>query len=234
MSSPATTEPSRDAVPVSQAVGVVVAAVVAALAVIGLAISLTTDRLPTGPAFDPPTPQAPGLDYSAETRRARLGPVSVTMPNDPYRCPRSPQPVGSLLTDGIVCNASVHPDYRGTDDWSATAGFGLPAAALTKSTGADTAQAVFDSMRTAFFVDLETTVKNRTADTATLGGRQVAVLSGEVHYRVAGLPSRYDRIVVIALPLDDESYAIYFSSRPNDTPKSTLNVLDDSIGAIGY
>lgn len=234
MSSPATTEPRREAVPVPKAVGVVVAAAVAALAMISLAITLTTDRLPTGPALEPPAPPASALAYSASTRKATVGSVSVTMPNEPYSCPRSPRPVGSLLTDAIVCDASVHQNYRGTDNWSATAGFGLPSMGLTRATGADTAQAVFDGIRTSFFVGQKTTVRKRAVDTVALGGHQVAVVSGEVHYRVPGLPSRYDRVLVIALPLEDGSYAVYFSSRPNDTPKSTLGVLDASIGTIGY
>lgn len=234
MSSPATTEPSREAVPVPKAVGVIVAAVVAALVMISLVITLTTDRLPTGPALDPPTPSAPTLGYSATTRKATVGPVSVTMPNEPYLCPRSPRSVGSLLTNALVCDASVHPNYRGTSNWSATAGFGLPSATTTRSTSTDTAQAVFDGIRTSFFAGQKTTVTKRAVDTVTLDGHQVAVVSGEVHYRVTGLPSSYDRVLVIALPLDDGSYAVYFSSRPNDTPKSTLKVLDASIGTIGY
>lgn len=234
MSSPATTEPRQDGVAVPKAVGVVVAAVVAALALISLAITLTTDRLPTGPALDPPAPPAPALRYSASTRKATAGPVSVTMPKAPYVCPRSAQPLGSLLTDAIVCDAPVHPGYRGTDTWSATAGFGLLSPTRVQGTGAATAQAAFEEIRATFFADQKTTVTDRATDTVSLGGHQVSIVSGQVHYQVVGLPSRYDRLVVIALPTDDEAYSLYFSSRPNDTPKATLEVLDTSIGTLGY
>lgn len=234
MSTPVTTEPRPEGVAVPKAIGVVVAAIVAALALVSLAITLTADRLPTGPALDPPPPPAPTLGYSASTRKATVGPVSVTMPNEPYWCPRSPRPLGSLLTDAVVCDAAVHSNFRGTDNWSATAGFGLLSAELAKPTAAATAQAAFEDIRVRFFADQKTTLTDQAADTVRLGGHEVAVVSGEVHYRVAGLPSRYDRVLVIALPLDDGAYSLYFSSRPNDTPKSTLEVLDASIGTLGY
>lgn len=234
MSSPATTEPRQDGLAVPKAVGVVVAAVVAALALVSFAVTLTADRLPTGPALDPPPPPTPALGYSASSRKATAGPVSVTMPKDPYACPRSAQPLGSLLTDAVVCDAPVHPGYRGTDTWSATAGFGLLSATRVQPTSTATAQAAFEEIRGTSFADQKTTVTDQVADTVALGGHQVAVVSGEVHYQVAGLPSRYDRLIVIALPTDDEAYAIYFSSRPNDTPKSTLEVLDASISTLGY
>ena len=234
MSTPVTTEPRPDGVAVPKAIGVVVAAVVAVLAAVSLAITLTADRLPTGPALDPPGPPAPSLLYDASIRKAEVGPVSVRMPQEPYACPRSAQPLGSLLTDAIACDAAIHPNFRGSDTWSATAGFGLVSAALAKPTATATAQAAFDDLRATLFSDMVTTVTNQATDTVTLGGHQVAVLSGEVHYQVAGLPSRYDRLLVIALPLDDGTYTLYFSSRPNDTPKSTLEVLDHSIGTLGY
>ena len=70
MSTPVTTEPRPEGVAVPKAIGVVVAAIVAALALVSLAITLTADRLPTGPALDPPPPPAPTLGYSASTRKA--------------------------------------------------------------------------------------------------------------------------------------------------------------------
>jgi hypothetical protein len=34
--------------------------------------------------------------------------------------------------------------------------------------------------------------------------------------------------------VDDRSYAVYFSSRPDDTPKATLDVLNASIDGLVY
>lgn len=234
MSLPVTTEPRRDGVAVPKAIGVVVAAIVAVLAAVSLSVTLTADRLPSGPAMDPPPPPAPALRYSASIRKATAGPVSVTMPKEPYVCPRSAQPLGSLLTDAIVCDAPVHPGYRGTDTWSATAGFGLLSATHVRPTGIATAEAAFADIRATFFADQQTTVTDQATDRVTLGGHQVTAVSGEVHYRMAGLPSRYDRLLVIALPLGDGMYSLYFSRRPNDTPKPTLEVLEASISRLGY
>ena len=48
------------------------------------------------------------------------------------------------------------------------------------------------------------------------------------------MPSTYDRLLVVVLPLDDGGFAAYFSSRPNDTPKTTIATLNQSINSLYY
>ena len=217
------------------AVGVVVAAIVAVFAVVGLVVSLTDDRLPTGPAMAPPPPAEPEVSYDSLLRSARFGNVAVAMPGKPYECPGAPGEAPPIFTSGLVCNATVHPEYNGTDDWSATAGFGSVAEALTEAGrrghrrgGLPTAP------QTAAFSNQRTTVRKQKTEEVDLNGHPVSVVSGEVHYSVAGVPSSYDRMIVIALPVEDGGYAVYFSSRPNDTPQATLDVLNRSISTLRY
>jgi hypothetical protein len=233
MSAPATQSPS-DGVAVPAAVGVVVAAVVAVLVVVGLVVSLTEDRLPTGPALAPPAAPVAEVTFRPDTLQADYAGVAARMPVNPYVCPSSPDTVSPLLTSGVVCSATVHADYEGTSDWSATAGFGSVADDLAGASAAATAKSFFETFRGAGFGNRKTTLTDLQTDQAEVDGRQVALISGNVGYQVAGVPSTYDRVLVIALPLDDGGYAIYFSSRPNDTPKATLDVLNRSVNSLFY
>jgi hypothetical protein len=228
---PAAAQPSKG-VAVPAAIGVVVTAVVAVFAVVALVVSLTTDRLPSGPALAPPAPAEPEVSYDSLVRRARFANVSVGMPATPYDCPSSPGSVPPILASGLICSATVHADFNGKDDWSATAGFGSVPEHLTRSTATETAQAVFDRLQTAAFPNDQTSVTDRKTDEAVLNGQPVPVVSGNVRYSVAGVPSRYDRMLVAVLPVEGGGFAVYFSSRPNDTPRSTLDSLDNSIGSL--
>lgn len=233
MSAPATQPPSHG-VAVPAAIGVVVAAVVAVMVVVGLVVSLTEDRLPTGPALPPPPAPVAEVTFRSSTLQADYAGISARLPTLPYVCPSSPETVSPLLTSGVVCSAPVHPDYEGTADWTATAGFGAVADDLAGATAAGTAKSFFDTFRGAGFGSRKTTLTDQRTEQTDVDGRQVALISGNVGYQVAGVPSTYDRVLVVALPLDDGGYAIYFSSRPNDTPKPTLDVLNQSINSLYY
>ena len=231
---PGVAEPPNRGVAVPAAVGLVVAAVVAVLVVVGLVVSLTEDRLPTGPALAPPDAPLAAVSFDSSNRQARYVDVLVRMPADPYTCPSQPDAVPPLLTSGILCNAPVHRDYEGTSDWSATAGFGAVADDRAGATAAATAKSVFAAFRTVGFGSRKTTLTQPDTDQVDLDGHQVALISGNIGYSVPGVPSTFDRVLVIALPLDDGGYAVYFSSRPNDTPKTTLDVLNASINTLSY
>ena len=223
-----------DGVAVPAAIGVVVAAVVAVLVVVSFVVSLTEDRLPSGPALPPPAAPVAELSFDPPTRIARYAGVTTRMPGTPYECPGTPGSTPPLLSSGIICSAPVHPDYEGTSDWSATAGFGSVSEGLAGPTAEATAKAFFDAFRRVGFDNRKTTLTKTETDQADLDGRKVAVISGNVGYTVAGVPSAYDRLLVIVLPLDDGDYTVFFSSRPDDTSQATLNALNPAIDALSY
>jgi hypothetical protein len=231
---PGVTEQPNPGVAVPAAVGMVVAAVVAVFVVVALVVSLTENRLPTGPALPPPEAPVAAVSFDSSNRQARYVDVLVRMPADPYTCPGTPDAVPPLLASGILCSTPVHRDYDGTSDWLATAGFGPVADDLAGATAAATAKAFFDTYRTVGFGSQKTTLTDQDTDQVDLDGHQVALISGNVGYSVPGVPSTFDRVLVIALPLDDGSYAVYFSSRPNDTSTTTLEVLNESINTLSY
>lgn len=226
-----TSAPARG-VAVPAAVSVVVAAVVAVFAVVGLVVSFTTDRLPTGPALPPPEASGPVLTFDPRTRDAGFDNVSVTMPASSYECPSKPESALPLLTSGLLCHAPVHPDYRGTSDWAATAGFGTVPDTLVRPTAEGTAKAFFEEFRSQGFSKLETTLSDYQTQRATVDGHEVVGVIGQVHYTIAGLPSSYDRVVVFAVPAEGGGFVVYFSSRPDDTPASVLEPLNASINSL--
>lgn len=233
VSAPAT-QPPRHGVAVPAAVGVVVAAVVAVLLVVGVVVSLTEDRLPTGPALPPPPAPVAEVTFRASTLQAEYAGLRARMPAHPYVCPRTPDTVSPLMTSGVVCTAPIHPDYEGTADWTATAGFGAVADDLVGANAAATAKSFFDTFREAGFGNRKTTLADVQTSQADVSGRQVALISGNIGYQVPGVPSTYDRLLVVVLPLDDGGFAAYFSSRPNDTPKTTIATLNQSINSLYY
>ncbi len=54
---------------------------------------------------------------------------------------------------------------------------------------------------------------------------QGILISADLHYSVKNVPSRYDVIVVVVVRLESGAYAAWYVMRPDDTPKSTRQVL---------
>ena len=231
---PTSAEPAGQGIAVPAAVGLIVAAVVAALALVGLVVSLDSDKLPTGPAMAPPPAPVPEVSYDSLLRTARYDNIRVSMPGNPYECPDSPGQVPPVLASGILCNATVHPEYDGSSDWAASAAFGSVPDDLTRPTAEGTAKAVFQQWRSAAFGKQDTTLSDYGTEKVDLGGQPVTLVHGNVHYTVKGVPSSYDRVVVVALPARSGGYAAYISSRPDDTPKATLDKLDRSLNTLRY
>ena len=219
---PGATEQPKPGVAVPAAVGVVVAAVVAVLVVVALVVSLTEERLPTGPALPPPEAPVAAVSFDSSNRQARYLDVLVRMPGDPYTCPSTPDAVPPLLTSGILCSAPVHRDYDGTSDWVATAGFGAVADDLAGATAAATAKSFFDTFRSVGFGSRKTTLTGQETDQVDLDGHQVALISGNVGYSVPGVPSTFDRVLVIALPLDDGELCDLLLQPPERHPEDDV------------
>ncbi|MDN5762110.1 MAG: hypothetical protein L0H41_07330, partial [Microlunatus sp.] len=177
-------------------------------------------------------PMAAEVTFDPATRRASFEQTSVLMPASPYTCPGKPESALPSLSSAMFCAAPVHAVYDGSNDWVATAGFGSVPDELAKATPAETAAALFESLRGQAYADHDTTVANRGSETVQLAGRPAAVQLGDLRYRVPGVPSSYDRLFVAVLPLPTGGYVAYLSGRPNDAPASTLDALNESINSL--
>ncbi len=96
-----------------------------ALVAVGLTVVLTQDRIRTGPAVAPPSAAPPsGLLLDASTRTLKIENVRLVLPGPPYTCDREPRVMAPSFTSALSCDARVHTDYAGTDDWYANTGLG--------------------------------------------------------------------------------------------------------------
>ena len=234
---PAAAEESLVRLPV--AVAVVLAAVLVAVVAVGAVASASTRGLPSGPALAPPSPTAPLtsaaplLDYDAGSRATTIGKLRVTLPGAPYACPDAAAAARPAFDLVVACNAPVHA-YGHGEMWSATAGAGLlPTSLVVAGDAHATADRAFSTLRREFFRATPTTVTTLRADPTDLApAGQAVVVSGQVHYRVRGVASRYDRLLVVVVALPDDRYAIVFSSRPNDSARTVLTALDASLATV--
>jgi hypothetical protein len=229
-------EPAEPGVRLPLAVALVVGALVLATAAVGAVVSASAQRLPSGPALPPPTPSAvrPVVQYDPVSRTASVAALRWVPPVAPYACAADAQPRRPAFDELLLCAAPVHDDYAGADDWSASTGLGVVGPTLSvPGDPKATADKVFGALRGQFFAGQRTEVRQLVAQRfdGAPDGTATAV-SGEVHYEVEGLPSEYDRLVVLVVELADGGYATWFSSRPDDTPASTLTVLDASIATL--
>lgn len=218
------------------AVAVVVGALVLAMAAVGAVVSASAQRLPSGPAVAPPTPSTvtPVVQYAPATRTASVAELRWVLPAAPYTCVTEPAARRPAFDQLLLCSAPVHENYEGSADWTASTGLGVVSPSLTvPGDPKATADKLFGSLRGQFFTGERTEVRELVAQRfeGAEPGRATAV-SGEVHYDVAGLSSSHDRLVVLVVELADGGYGAWFSSRPDDTPASTLTVLDTSIASL--
>lgn len=219
------------------AVAVVVAALAVAVVAVGAVVSASAQRLLTGPALPPPAaaPAGPAVVYDEATRTASVEELRLVLPAEPYVCLTTPQPALPTFRSAVVCSAPVHDDYdEDGSDWSASTGIGLvPDALVTPGDLQATAAAVFASLRGQFFAGQETTerkAERQSWDGAPPGRSEAR--TAEIHYAVDGVPSRYDRTSVLVVALEDGGYGIWFSSRPDDTPRAARAALDASLAGM--
>ena len=93
---------------------------------------------------------------------------------------------------------------------------------------AATADQVFDSIVAQNYPP-DVKVRDRSADPFEGAPAGQGILIGaDLHYSVKNVPSRYDAIVIVVVKLESGAYGAWYAMRPNDTPKSTRQVLVDS------
>ncbi len=235
----ATTEPALPAEPLVRlpaAVAIVVGVLVLAVVAVGAVVAASAQRLPSGPAVAPP-PRTAGqaVSYEASTRAMAVGDLRLTLPASPYACDSKPGASLPTFELAIACNAPVHESYDKQDHtWTATLAVGsIPTTLVTAGDLEATGRKVFTITRGQLFSRQTTTVTKVAAQPTDLGpGGKAMVVSGEVHYRVPGVPSRYDRLLVVVVALPDGTHGAVASSRPNDSGSRVQKALQASLDTI--
>lgn len=160
---------------------------------------------------------APVDQLDRSTRTARVGPVSLVLPGDPYLVHPDPIPLAGVLDLVFWAGATVHPRYDGRHDWSAAVLLGrMSTAAATGDLEQDGRRAV-ERLGTTFFGDLPTRVRDVTAAEHAVDGQPGVLVTATVHYAAANLPSRHDTITAVLVRTDDGSVVLAASAVPDDT-----------------
>lgn len=223
---PGARAPGERRVPRPVAVAIFVAATILGLIVVGLAVRLDPDRLPTGPPLPPPTPTPVGLQFDPATREASYANVEVTLADAPYVCADKPEPYGPFEED-LPCSFTVHQSYSESSSWTADTGLALAPASLAVADDTEaTAKAMFaKTLETAYPPGAKVTKLDVGPYAAASDS---AVLSAHVNVSIPKLPTTYDVVVIVVLPADDGQQVVFYSYKPNDAGDQALKALQDS------
>lgn len=225
---------SVDSVRAPLAATLIIGVVIAALVGVGTTVALTGDRIRTGPAAAPPSPTpVPAVSYRPATRTVSVDELRMVMPAAPYDCLDAPAALFPFAS-AVSCDVLVHRDYDEKQDWYATAGVGLlPESLVVSGNLKKTGESLFMSLRKRFFPGHDTKVAKFVATPTDLStpGKSI-VISGEIQYKIKGLPSTYDRMFVALVELRSGRSAAFYSVRPNDLPQPALTALDASLDTL--
>lgn len=218
------------------AVLAVLATVVVALLVVALVVRLDADRLPSGPPRDPPEAPAAATRFEVSGRQVTLDEFSATLAGPPFTCDPAVQPTPTGITQLAQCTAPVHQDYDGQgSDWVAATGVALiDSSSLSPDLRTATSD-VFDLFTSALYTREDRATFAKQSD----GPAQVAAPSGaawsrqaDVRVKREGLPTPYDRLVVIVVRLEGGQHVAFFSDFPHDGSKQALQAVVDSVGTL--
>jgi hypothetical protein len=179
------------------------------------------------------SPAAPNGRLDEKTRHATLAGGRMELPGEPYELVADPVSVPGVFDAMFVANAPVHPNFNGSETWAATVGLGhIPADAWSEDDLPGFARKALTGFSEQFFGYHPTSVKKINYGDVTVSGRSCAEISANVHYRVKGLASRYDRLVIIGCPANDGSVIAAISSVPDDAPKPLVALASESLGTL--
>jgi len=209
-------------------------------ATVGLGLAIWGDgpgvqRGARSPVVATPAPGASGgaavgrLDQS--TRVATVGPVSMTLPGSPYRTRPDPTGVPPLLDACFLAWAPVHSRSEGTTPWTAAVLLGR-----LRSGDADDltarGRAVAAELGRLLFGSTTTRVRAVEVTDHAVDGHAGVLVTAEVHYRVPGLPSRYDDLTTVLVGLDDGSVVVAATSVPDDADPTLARQAADALGSL--
>ncbi len=219
------------------AVLVVLATVVVALLAVGLVARVGAERLPTGPALDPPAPPPEATTFTVDDqRRASFQEFSVTLAGRPYGCGDVQTPPEGF-TAFAGCSFEVHPNYNASgDDWSAVSGVLLVGDSLVRDGDLQgTTTAVFDALVDQLFSAADDPSTSKVSDGGVdlaLPADRYAARLGNVDVDVEGLKTPYDRLVVIVVRLESGRHVAFFSDFPHDGGQDGLRAVTTSLNTI--
>ncbi|MFC7620796.1 DUF2510 domain-containing protein [Microlunatus sp. GCM10028923] len=186
------------------------------------------------PVTKPTTPgAAPTGKLDPTTRTASLGPATLTLPDSPFRLYADPITVPYLFQACFLANAPVHERYDGKATWSATVALAQISPDLINSADLEkTATKAAERYAQRFFGSHATKLGRLSASDWAVDGHPGVMINFRVSYDVEGLKSKYDKVSVILVRLDDGSFIAAISSVPNDADRELAELSRESLESL--
>ncbi|SDS05723.1 Protein of unknown function [Friedmanniella luteola] len=184
------------------------------------------------PAAAPASSAAVGrLDQSS--RVATVGPVSMTLPDAPYRTRPDPMSIPQLLDACFLAWAPVHTRSHGATSWAAAVLLGR----LHPDVGAggDLAargRAVTAQLDRLLFRSAPVQVTGVEVADHAVDNHAGVLVTARVHYRLPDLPSRYDDVAVVLVGLEDGSVVLAATSVPDDADPGLARQAADALASL--
>ncbi|MFC7619985.1 DUF2510 domain-containing protein [Microlunatus sp. GCM10028923] len=221
------------------AVGITIGVVILAVVLLGITVSITTDRLPTGPAIDPPPKkeQAAVVLYDQTVPGYLAGKVRMNLPGAPYDCSDYLGQLRSGGDQGFTCDFAVHEQYIDDRSWLADTGFGLvPDELVVKDDLKGTCQKVLSQLGLHGYENVK--LINPKFKAEPLAGitdppDEAMKVTGTVGFRVPKLPSTSSTITFVVIKLADSGqHVVFYSDYPNDAPKEIVAASDAAFKSL--
>lgn len=212
-------------------------------ATVGLGLAIWGDgpgvqrgsRAPAGiltPAAGPTGGTAAVGRLDQRTRVATLGPVSMTLPDDPYVPAPDPQRVRGLLDVCFLASAPVHLRYDGGRSWTAAVLFGRLSPLVAGQGLEEQGRSAAQQLGRVLFHSTSTRVEVVEVADHAVDGHAGVLVRVRVHYTVKNLPSRYDDLTALLVGLDDGSVVIAASSVPDDADPQLATLAAEALGSL--
>ncbi len=223
--------PARRRSPFRAAVALVIGIALFVSAAAGFGLVLWRDPSDaTAPERDGAAGPIGELDES--TGIATIGPLSMVMPDDPYVVHTRAGRVPGVFDVVFTAEAVVHARYDGMHSWSSTVLVGQLASGMPGNLEA-AGTAVIHAISERAYGGKTTKVGELSAGDHSIGGEAGEVLTAKISYEVAGLPSTFDRVVVVVVGLDDGTVVAAASVVPDDAAPELSRLAQQSLDSLG-
>jgi hypothetical protein len=179
-----------------------------------------------------PTVAAPAVFLEQNTRTARIGPVSVVLPDDPYVVHPEPLSEDGFLDSFFWAAATVHPRYDGRRNWSSTMLVGRLSGGSSSGELEQDGRRVVEQLSASFFDGHPTEVQELTGADHAVDGHPGMLFTATVRYVVPNLPSRHDSVSVLLVRVDDGSVVVAATSVPDDTDPAVAQQSADALRSL--
>jgi len=156
----------------------------------------------------------------------------MVLPAQPYRLHVDPLRVPALLDVLFLASAPVHPHYDGERTWSALVGLGAVHPSLVSGDLEVTGRTAVQRLSRRLFSDHRTAVRKVSAADHAVDGRPGVLVTGQVHYAVPGLRSRFDRVTALVIRLDDGTVVTALTLVPDDAPATLTGLAEEALTSV--